>query len=105
MCLCRDVSMPEEWGILSVGPTACKRPTVKSTLFCSAAFRPSHHRPNSSENSTSHDTYILCHGRHYAVKDIFTKLFIPEGWGSSGSSLSSATCNPSADTVPAYKES
>src|ERR1035438_500661 len=70
MCGCRDIKMPDEWGILSVGPTSCKRLTVKSTLFCSAAFGPSHHCPNSSENSTCHGTYLVCHGRHYAVNGI-----------------------------------
>ena len=33
--------------------------TVKSTLFCSAAVSPSHHAPNSSENSTSHATALI----------------------------------------------
>src|SRR5208283_4508905 len=62
--------MPEECGILKVGPSSCKRVTVKSTLFCSAGLRPSHQRPNSVVNSTSHGTSTICHLRHYAVNGI-----------------------------------
>src|SRR5579872_2710968 len=61
MCEWRDVSIPEECGILSIGPASCRRLTVKSTLFCSAAVRVSHQRPNSSEYSTSQGTlyYVI----------------------------------------------
>jgi len=36
MCLCRDDSTPEEWGIFSVGPASESKVTEKSTLFCSS---------------------------------------------------------------------
>jgi len=39
---------------------------VKSTLFRSAEVRPSHHSPNSSENSTSHSI------NNYAIDDIMS---------------------------------
>src|SRR5271165_4372209 len=57
----REISTPEEWGILSAGPASCRMLTVKSTLFCSEAVKLSHHSPNSSENSTSHATiyYVI----------------------------------------------
>src|SRR5271170_6923781 len=58
--------MLEEWGIFRVGPTSCKRLTVKSTLFCSAAERPFHHSPNSLENSTSHAK------SHYVMRGIMS---------------------------------
>src|ERR1700733_1517045 len=58
--------MPEEWGIRSVGPTSCKRLTVKSTLFCSAAERPFHHSPNSLKNSPSQAKI------HYVIQGIMS---------------------------------
>jgi hypothetical protein len=47
-------------------PDSCKRLAVKSTLFCSVAVRPSHHSPNSSENSTFQNMpwTTLCRQRH-----------------------------------------
>src|SRR5690348_5096228 len=68
ICPWRELSTPEECGIFNVGPTSCKRLTVKSTLFCSSAFRPPHHLPNSSENSTSHATFPVCHRRYMSSK-------------------------------------
>jgi hypothetical protein len=44
-------------------------------------LRLSHHSANSSENSTSHATVLICHGRHYAVKGIFTSIRSPEWQG------------------------
>ena len=43
-------------------------------LFCSAAVSASHHRSNSSENSTSHAKASLCHARHYVVNGIGNAL-------------------------------
>src|ERR1039458_10372257 len=62
ICLSHEVSTPDEWGIFNAGPASCNKLTVKSTLFCSAAVRPSHHCSNSSENSTSHakSNYATC---------------------------------------------
>jgi hypothetical protein len=63
VCGSRDVSTPEERGIRGVGPEACKRLTVKSTLFCSAAVSPSHDSPNLPENSTfMPSTALKCSG-------------------------------------------
>src|SRR6266446_9960036 len=98
--------MPEEWGILKVGPTSCKRVTVKSTLFCSAGLRPSHHRPNSAVNSTSHGTFIICHRRHYAVKGIIQTMEVrkrgPHGTALTGRDVASCGLHDDVGMLPVH---